>query len=412
MWCIWLIVALAEEPTSPEVAPEPVPAQTAPAAPPPASEAPPADVWAAAVPAEAPAEPAPAEPAPVAATPVAPTPVAPTTAEADVAALAVPVDAAPATAPAFESWSDCIAYGKRVSTWQERFVIGRFDARWRRCERSDDGIVWRDTHAPLLLDPILDPALLLGSAIGLAVDTARLDDDLAGRALAKWGDEDGRIVRPHKPGPYLAPVGKWAEASDGILYASLGIAALPTFTSSGNAKLTDTVVMAEVLLVDYAVARGIGLRTAEPRPYMDKDLRAFSSDDLWTVQEDMRTGNAWTSYPSMHTSVTAASTFGVATLWATRGRPTPWIAVPYTLAVGLTAVQGAARVLSLREDPTDVAVGALTGAAIGVLVPLSHVAIAKVIDPDRIARMKERRGMPATLNVAPAPNGLALQGTW
>lgn len=312
----------------------------------------------------------------------------------------------------FDTSEACADWMRAHTRPTQRMSIRRFDARHRRCERDGREWVYRDTHAPLTLDPVLDPALLLASGITLAV--SRANPRVIETGLSRWDPRcdpasPDCASRRDRLAPYTAPVGQWREASDGLLYASLALTGLPLLTSRGNARLTDTIVMTEVLLLNLAVVDSIKVRAAEPRPYTSADLRDFDRDDAFYVMDGLRTDEAWRSYFSGHTSITAGTTFGLATLWALRQRGTKpgWYALPYGLAAGLTAIQGSARVLSLQHDPTDVAVGAVAGALIGTLVPLAHAGIAGAINPDR-----QRRGSPFRLRLTAGAQSVGVQGVW
>jgi membrane-associated phospholipid phosphatase len=322
----------------------------------------------------------------------------------------------PAPAPGvdgarFADRDACRAWMKQHTDMRQRMSIRRFDARHRRCEVDGAGWVYRDTHAYITLDPVLDPALWIAAAATLGVSRTR---DPRDRGREQWdptcNPADDTCIQRRDPlaAGLTAPVGKWREASDGILYASSAISLLPLLTSRGNAKMTDTIVMAEVMALNLAVTESIKIRVGEPRPYAFADLRDFDAVDAMALKDDLRGEDAWKSYFSGHTSITAASTFGLATLWAVRQRGTKpgWYALPYGLAAGLTAVQGTARVMAMKHDPTDVAVGAISGALIGTLVPLSHAAIARVIDPGRRGR--------GNVKVTPTASagGLGVQGVW
>jgi membrane-associated phospholipid phosphatase len=314
----------------------------------------------------------------------------------------------------FDSMPACRAWMLAHTTGAQRLSIRRFDARYRRCERDEGAWVYRDTHAFLTLDPVLDPVLLIASGVTLAVSRAR--DNVVPTGLSRWDpgcdpSVEGCTARRDPLAKGLtAPVGRWEEASDGILYASFALAGLPLLTSRGNARLTDTIVMAEVILLDLAVVESIKVRTAEPRPYVFGDLRDFDRADTFELMDDLRGDDAWKSYFSGHTSITAASTFGLATLWALRQRGTKpgWYALPYGLAAGITAVQGTARVLSMRHDPTDVVVGGVAGVLIGTLVPLAHAGIARAIDPERVRPGRS----PLRMRLNAGPNSLGVQGVW
>lgn len=317
----------------------------------------------------------------------------------------------------FDSRSECMEWYRDNTRPAERISIRRFDAVYRRCEATGGGWTYRESHAHVLLDPVLEPLLLVTP---LAVALARRNQHrvLGDRGLQRWDLDctgDDCDLRYDGFTPPTAPVGQWRTFSDVLLYSTPVLALSPLLFSRGNARLTDTVIMVEVLAMATGITESEKRLSAEPRPYAMSDLSAWSSDELWLVHDDLRGNDAWASSPSGHTSLVAATTFGLATLAGIR---TQWkrpaaVAIPFALAAGATALQGSARVLAVRHDPLDVTFGALTGIAVGVFVPLSHSAIASVIEPERIQRRQEKRaGRRVSMVPTFTGNGVGVMGVW
>lgn len=129
---------------------------------------------------------------------------------------------------------------------------------------------------------------------------------------------------------------------------------------SGIDLFTDTVMFAETMAISHTIAhitKGLVLRT---RPYMYYDITETPEDD-WNR-----------SFYSGHTTMAfAAATFTSYTFcnyFPESGWKIPVVAGSYALA----AATGVIRVQAGCHFATDVIVGALTGTAIGFLVPWCH----------------------------------------
>lgn len=417
---MWASAAWAGEPVAEQPAEDPAPKDPALPEPPPADAAAPSPVEEP-PPAEAPADalavPAEAPPVEAAVAPLAPRrgrPVPPGTPAAYVDQRPTPPYARwPMPEPVrFADSESCDAFYATAAPGQMGHSIRRFDAVFRRCEATADGYVYRESHAYATLDPVLDPLLLIVPPAVLLSDFLRRGDSVAG-ADARWdlhGDEPDQRSPTWKGPAVAAPV--WKPMSDVLQGAAIVSAFSPAWTSSGNARFTDTLIMAEVHAVSAGIAGSISLRRPEPSPLTDADLRGWEADALWGSLEDLEGDRPFRATVSLHTSSVAASGFGLATLSVLHNRDGSVGAkvLPYAVALGFTALQGTARVMSLREDPGDVLSGALVGTAAGVLVPLSHAAIARVIEPERIRMQQERR----RVSVVPTagPGGVGLVGAW
>lgn len=314
----------------------------------------------------------------------------------------------------FASKADCDTYFKEVAPGAMGRTIRRFDAVYRRCEMEEGQWVYRESHAYATGDPILDPVLLAVPPAVLLADWIRLRDS-AGRAAERW---DLTGTQPDKrqatwEGAPSAPVRGMRAVGDAVLGLSYLTAATPIFMTEGNGRGTDALIMTEVITVTAGITGSINLRNAEPMPLVDSDLRAWDERDRWRAYDELQTNRVYRSAVSAHTAQTAASMFGAATLGAMHhpDKPVGAQLVPFIAAAGFTALQGTAQVMSLRADPGDVLGGILVGTATGVLVPLSHAAIAKVIDPVRLKERREKRGRVTMVPVA-GPGAVGVVGRW
>jgi membrane-associated phospholipid phosphatase len=135
-----------------------------------------------------------------------------------------------------------------------------------------------------------------------------------------------------------------------------------------RALVVDLVLYAEALALSQAFVQGAKAAVRRPRPI--DHIRC--ADELATAT-DCSDPDLQLSFFSAHTATMSAIT-GVATYLAFVRAPAsslrPWI----TLAAGtaLTAFVGYERVRSGQHFPSDVIVGAVAGAGIGVLVPHLH----------------------------------------
>ena len=136
-----------------------------------------------------------------------------------------------------------------------------------------------------------------------------------------------------------------------------------------NAALVDATMYAESIAVTQAFtdATKIGVRRPRPIDYANCAGTATPPPDLCS-STDMQL-----SFFSGHASTTAAITATATYLAFTRSRPgaaRPWITL--TVGTALTAFVSYERVRSGKHFPTDVIMGSMAGAGIGVLVPHFH----------------------------------------
>jgi membrane-associated phospholipid phosphatase len=155
------------------------------------------------------------------------------------------------------------------------------------------------------------------------------------------------------------------------LYAAYGYAVLdPVFSGVRTGRkglLVDAILYAESISLSWAITNLIKIAVRRPRPI---DYATCAASETGRCANDT---NLQLSFFSGHASTTAAIS-ATATYLAFMRAPLnsarPWI----TLGVGiaLTTFVSYERVRSGAHFPTDVIMGSLAGAAVGVLVPHNH----------------------------------------
>ncbi|PTM10761.1 MAG: hypothetical protein DA408_15305 [Bacteroidetes bacterium] len=157
---------------------------------------------------------------------------------------------------------------------------------------------------------------------------------------------------------------KAAQASDGALFVSLGLPALLVFSQDTRSDWAQLgLLYGEVLLFNQGFTDIIKSTVKRPRPYV------LSPD--FPVDQPIES-NDRAAFLSGHTSVSAASCFFMARVFAdyhpqSRLRPYVW-----GLAAGLPALTGYLRVKAGRHYLSDVVAGYALGAALGYFVPALH----------------------------------------
>jgi len=122
----------------------------------------------------------------------------------------------------------------------------------------------------------------------------------------------------------------------------------------------DAVVMAESVGLATLATTALKFAVRRPRPTQYRD-GAY----VGTVEHQL-------SFPSGHTSSTAAAMGAYASTFFLRHPNSPWRFAVAAGAVALTALTGYARIGGGWHFPTDVLAGALLGATAGIVVPKMH----------------------------------------
>jgi membrane-associated phospholipid phosphatase len=180
---------------------------------------------------------------------------------------------------------------------------------------------------------------------------------------------------------------QWQNAANIGLYGTLGGTALVLLFDEGFSRgINDATVVTESILGAAAMSSILTLAVARPRPYM------YSAN---TPAAERAGVDGTESFLSGHTATVAAA--GTA-LFITEHRLHPDSAGPYIILGVSTAVVGfvsVARTMGGNHFPSDNAIGALSGVAMGVLFPMLHD------QPVHVAPV-----------VSDQTKGLSLQGTF
>jgi membrane-associated phospholipid phosphatase len=145
-----------------------------------------------------------------------------------------------------------------------------------------------------------------------------------------------------------------------VLYLGLESLVLPTHEPWGDfAK--DALIVGEAMALTGALETVLKFAVRRPRPVRYTDLENPST-----------AFDAELSFPSGHTSMVAAATTAMTSTVFLRHPKTPARFVWLAAGIVLTSLTGLARVESGHHFPSDVMVGALTGAIAGFLVPYVH----------------------------------------
>ncbi|HMJ12577.1 MAG TPA: phosphatase PAP2 family protein [Polyangiaceae bacterium] len=172
----------------------------------------------------------------------------------------------------------------------------------------------------------------------------------------------------------MTPNSAWKAVSNVGLLSAVGFAlvdpVLSGFRDGPEAGIVDAVIYGETLAITWSVTNLTKISFRRPRPSAYKEAQRRA--DAGQEDADITQTNSALSFFSGHASITAsvAATATYLAFSRSPGTPRPW----FTLAAGglATALVGYGRVRAGDHFPTDVIVGAMAGAGIGILVPHLH----------------------------------------
>jgi len=243
--------------------------------------------------------------------------------------------------------------------------------------RADDA-----TPDHFAIQPVADGAVIVTGAgfatlLGLILDTGEI------QPLSVQPGAESRLLGIDRIAVTQTIDPHAATYSDVGLYTGIGLAVVDTLSTAlrgrWEAGLTDFVMYAESLSLTLAIDDLVKIAVRRPRPI---DYRAGNAGN--TTNTDLAL-SFFSGHEAVLSSLTATATY-IAFIHSPDS-PRPWL----TLAGGalLTGFVGYERVRAGAHFPTDVIMGALAGASVGVLVPHLH-----------------RRGTrPVWVDFAPAPRG-------
>jgi membrane-associated phospholipid phosphatase len=185
--------------------------------------------------------------------------------------------------------------------------------------------------------------------------------------------------------------------SDIGLYAAFGFAALDPVLSGlrdgWDATLVDALMYAESISLTLAFTDVVKIAVRRPRPidYINcSSTQSGSSTSPGCSSTDLGL-SFFSGHAALVSSIGATATY-LAFARTSPRNPRPWVTLAVTTV--LTAFVSVERVRSGNHFPTDVVAGALSGAAIGMLVPHLH-------------RHKQET-LPVWIGMKPAPGGAAI----
>jgi len=232
------------------------------------------------------------------------------------------------------------------------------------------------------IQPVADGAVIVTGAgfatlLGLILDTGEI------QPLAVQSGAESRLLGIDRIAVTQTIDPHAATYSDIGLYAGVGLAVVDTLSSAfrdrWEAAFTDGVLYAESISLTLAVDDLVKIAVRRPRP------SDYSLANGNTTNTDLSL-SFFSGHEAVLSSITATATY--LAFIHSPDSPRPWL----TLAGGtlLTAFVGYERVRAGAHFPTDVVMGALAGASVGVLVPHLH-----------------RQGTrPIWIDCAPAPGGI------
>jgi undecaprenyl-diphosphatase len=226
-----------------------------------------------------------------------------------------------------------------------------------------------------VVDPVLDGVVIVGGAgfsalLGLVLSSGEITANPPGPTsnLLSWDQGTVTQTFDKNAGTY----------SDIGLYTAVGFAVLDpilSWTRDGwDAGLVDAVLYAESISMTEVLTDVTKIAVRRPRPidYVNCPYDTTKRQPNQSASCTYGSTDLNLSFFSGHAS-TVASIGATATYLAfvrDPGTARPWITLG--ASVGLTSFVSYERVRSGEHFPTDVVVGSLAGAAIGVLVPHLH----------------------------------------
>ena len=176
------------------------------------------------------------------------------------------------------------------------------------------------------------------------------------------------VTRDEIPSYDVSATYNWSETasswSDVVQLASIASPLLLLGAEEvRNEKWTIALMGFEALALNQGISGAIKLNAGRKRPYV------YNED---APDEIKYRRQVFYSFPSAHTSASAAATFFGATVYNHYFPDSKWKTVVWISAATLPAVTGYLRYEGGRHFLTDVAGGYLLGASIGMLIPRLH----------------------------------------
>jgi membrane-associated phospholipid phosphatase len=172
---------------------------------------------------------------------------------------------------------------------------------------------------------------------------------------------DRWAVTRYHPGYSIA--GELMIAGIYSLAVLLDLADVINAGESAQSFFSDLAVIAEAVLLNGALNQVAKLVVARPRPLLY---------ELPASDPRQRDPDSYLSFYSAHTSSAFAIALAYAQTFAYRHPDSPYRYLVYAAAIAAGSGIGATRIAAGKHFPSDVLVGAVTGAAFGLLIPWLH----------------------------------------
>jgi membrane-associated phospholipid phosphatase len=221
------------------------------------------------------------------------------------------------------------------------------------------------SDTPYRLYPALDATTMAVSAVAWWVPALFPSDFVAADGCVCRSASLNGLDRPFA-GTYNAGISIASEVLIASVYASvvlLDLFEVVNVDQRYTSFLSDFAVMFEAVLLNGAINQLVKLAVARSRPLL---YERGPSDPALSDPD------SYLSFYSAHTSSAFAAALAYAQTFAYRHPDSPYRVLVYAGAVVAGSGVGVARIAAGKHFPSDVLVGAVTGAAIGLLIPWLH----------------------------------------
>jgi undecaprenyl-diphosphatase len=231
------------------------------------------------------------------------------------------------------------------------------------------------TPRPHFTVDLVADGLILGVGVGFSAALTALLDSGEIRATPPGPTEN--LLPWDRSAVTLAFDENSQTYSDIGLYSAVGFAVLDPvfagFRDGWGVGLVEGLMYAQTMSINLVVTDMTKIALRRPRPEAYVECPYDTVNDMFSTKPGCLTGtNLVLSFFSGHASTTAAIGATATYLAFARDPHTarPWITLG--AAVALTTFVSYERVKSGQHFPTDVVIGSMTGAAIGIAIPYLH----------------------------------------
>lgn len=168
----------------------------------------------------------------------------------------------------------------------------------------------------------------------------------------------------------------WDGLTDTLLLVVPTASIATPVTFEADAYRAGVAGQAGIALTTHLVTLGLKRAIGRPRPYWQAGRCVAEGEDARCDGEVVAKAHVLASMPSGHTSMVAASSTAWVVRYALNNDDPVGLAVAASVATTLTTTTAIGRVKAGKHHPSDVVMGGLLGAGIGVLGALTIDAVA------------------------------------